>query len=376
MTERDTLTLREAGNSISQQGLVDDVKRPAEANRSEDAGGFAQEDYDATGQYQDDQVTDDADFDGSDDEYVEAPVQEDLDELESNQDDADYAASHEVSEPAQASQNAQQSQAETTYEVTIDGQQHKIPVSELQRGYQRENDYFNKTRQLADTRRALETHHAQVAQNYDAQLNMLGRMFHEAKVILGGELNSPQMEQLRQYDQQEWLMQRQLMQERIDKVDGLFAQVQQTHAQHANAMKQQQLANMQSALPEQEAILTRAIPDWRDGGQARLGQYLTSQGVGFTPQELNNVIDARMLIVAEKARMFDEMQAQRNAPKKRNNGKAPKHMKGGKGSGLQRNPQGKQQASKYVRARKLKAKAKQTGNMHDAGRAIASLLDD
>lgn len=67
---------------------------------------------------------------------------------------------------------------ETLYEVKINGQTHKVPLSELQQGYSRQQDYTRKTTELSEQRRQWE---AAIAER-DAQIQEVKQFFAHPQV--------------------------------------------------------------------------------------------------------------------------------------------------------------------------------------------------
>jgi len=132
-------------------------------------------------------------------------------------------------------------------------------------------------------------------------------------------------------------------------------------------VEEQQQRDRAGGVAHEAEILRRNIPDWDSKGAVRLSSYLKSKG--FTPDELT-VHDSRQLILAEKARLYDAFQADRRRDCR---------------SRLNRTAHGERRRRQYQAESIVvewsgqtvpgtKKVAKTSGNMRDAGRAIAALL--
>ena len=187
--------------------------------------------------------------------------------------------------------------------------------------------------------------------------------------MLIGDTNSAYMQQLRQQDPQQWLVQRQAMADRIEQIDNVLGQVQQEQERHGREVEEQQQRDRAGGVAQEAAILRREIPDWDSKGAVRLSSYLKSKG--FTPDELNSVYDSRQLILAEKARLYDAFQADRKKGLQKQAKPVPRTVKGGGGNIKPKASLSNGQAKQYQERKKV---AKTSGNMRDAGRAIAALL--
>lgn len=156
--------------------------------------------------------------------------------------------------------------SETTIEIQVDGESQEVSLEEAAKGYQRHSDYTRKTQEVADARRELREAREQVAGDL------------EALSMLGDQLGPQQRQALAaKYEQ--------------------YKAAEQAHrAEHLSGERER----LQEAL------------DWQSSGEAQEGaqqlrSYLTSE-YGYADDDLANVGDHRVMILAEKARRYDEMQ--------------------------------------------------------------------
>ena len=285
-------------------------------------------------------------------------------------DGEDGAEDHEDGDEGEDADDDATSDDDREYTVKIDGKEYSVPVKELIAGYQRGRDYYNKTQALANNGRTLTAGHQKVAETYTRKLQQANGVIGKVRDLLIGDVNSAEMAALRVQDPQKWAVQRQVMADRIAQVDSVLQQIHQEHERHTAEYTATQNAARNATLDQERVLLHQAIPDWDNGGAERLARYIAS--AGFTAAELEGVTDARMLSIAEKARKWDALQAAKKKPmtkKAKPTPRAPARP----GQGQIR----KGAAQTTARRREFdsaKSKAKKTGDMRDAGRAISRLL--
>lgn len=191
--------------------------------------------------------------------------------------------------------------------VTVDGQDRTVKYSDLVRnaqkymaGDKRLEEAASLRKQLEPEQQALKTERAQLQQalsQYTAQLTALMQQ------------SEPDWNYLLQNDPTEYVRVRHAWDQRQ-------AQLQQAQAaQHLLTQREQyeQAQNAQArALEEQQKLLT-ALPDWKDPAKAKaeasaIDGYLRT--AGFSDEERNGLTDHRMVVVARKAMLYDQLQAQ------------------------------------------------------------------
>jgi hypothetical protein len=183
-------------------------------------------------------------------------------------------------------------------------------------------------------------------------------------------MNSVQMRQLMADDPTQYLLQKQLHQDRIDRVNTVIQGFATEHERHFGEFTEAQKANAVELARQAREEVLRDIPDWDGEGKKRLAAYLTTTGK-FTMAELSEVRDARMLLVADKARKWDAYQAAKRREAKPKPKQAPKHIKPGK-TNISRQSDTPTRGQAVFR--KAKDRARKSGNMRDAAAAIAHLI--
>lgn len=383
------LDLRSASEAITRGGHDRDVKRASERdlddrgarNRREqresdydDRADEHSEDYD----FEDDDFEDEADTSSnrrqaeSDDDEAD-----DEDGVDEDQDDDE---DDESDEPDDAARRGQSDDDDRLHEVTVNGEKLKVSTKELREGYQRQQDYTHKTTELTRRRRELDSGHMQVAQTYQKKLAETEGALNYIGKLIAGDVNSADMQQLRQsqnpQDRQEWQFRRQEIQDRIDAVNGLIGQIKQEQERHGQELRERQQQELANHIGYELENLKRHVPDWDTDGKVRVAKSLVND-YGFSSDEINNVYDARMLLVASDAQKWRAFQASKASAKDKRKGKAkgpvPKQARRRSGSELNKRPT---HARKKMRAYEgAKGKARKSGDMRDAGKAIGYLVD-
>lgn len=243
---------------------------------------------------------------------------------------------------------------EAAYKVKYRGEEREFTQAELEReleelhkGNLRDADYRKKTMELADQRKATESKNAELDQK-----------LLDAKSILDDEretLESEEMKQLKEYDPEAYIKQYDKVQAKLKKFEKLKAQ----QAERQQAQHQEQVEK------EREALFS-AFPHWSEDKQAmskEFGELMTGlKSFGYSEEELGNLVDHRMFVIASKLQELDRLTKQDLESKKVKT--KPKHVKPGA-------PKSKQE--RQVQGDKnLRQKLAQTGSMHDAIRLLSS----
>lgn len=276
---------------------------------------------------------------------------------------AEPAAAPPEAQAAEASPEAeaQASEAEPTVTVKIDGKNVEVPLSELKNGYQRQADYTRKTMEVSEQRKAAEAERAQALQERQAYAANLHRM----QAQLEGALQQQQQtnwEELLQSDPVEYLKQQHQAQARQAQLSQVYAEQQRMAALQQAEAQQAHLRHLQA---QQDALLAK-LPEWKDDARSKaekvaIREYLAEQG--YEPDAINNIADARAVILARKAMLYDQMVGKASAAAKRVSTLPTKVERPGTGD----NPGLDRRSSAYQRLSK-------TGRAEDAAALFATIL--
>lgn len=180
------------------------------------------------------------------------------------------------------------------------GKKIRVKRSELRAGYMKDADYRQKTAELADQRRAVEQHAQAIQQERQQAANQLD-VYLQA---LHRELIGTQPDQsLIESDPQEYLRQNALHQQRTAQFQQAL-QHRQALAGRMSADEQRQRAEWQQgeAKKLQQALPTWSDPKVRERESAEIAEYLG--GMGYTQDEMGELVDSRALLVARDAAMY------------------------------------------------------------------------
>ena len=273
--------------------------------------------------------------------------------------DADAADNETDAEQSELDEDTEEQEQPQVFSVKVDGKEVEVTLDELQKGYSRTQDYTRKTQQIAEVRKQTEAELSAVRAEREQYAQLLSAL--EAQVQQVAQPNID-WDRLYQEDPIEWVRQREVMRDNQDKA----AAIQSEKQRLAQLSQQEQAQFMQQKLQQEQEALLAAIPDWKDAKKAAAEKALLmdfGQKIGFTPDELKNVVDHRAVLMLRKAALYDQMMSKRgNIKPVTNNG--PRPAKPGAAGRVSN-------TTEAVRAQQRVAK---TGRVDDAANAIFQLL--
>lgn len=211
----------------------------------------------------------------------------------------------------------------------VDGEEMEVTLEEAVAGYQRHADYTRKTEEVARTREEAES----MREQYAGALEMV-------MTTLGNAL-SPEEQQA---------------------VVQQYAGIRQQLAQEVQAHRAQ-------AIPQETAALEEALgwddPEESQEGRRQIREYCRE--LGFEDDQINQVADHRVFLLAEKARRYDEIQARSEEAQKaaRANRRKGRNLKPGvTGSQKLRRPE----------PSAARERLRRTGRVDDAAAVLDSIL--
>jgi len=220
----------------------------------------------------------------------EPEVSEDLEEDVEDDEEFDDEDEELDEEQTDVEEEALQPQ---TFTVKVDGQEVEVTQDELINGYSRQQDYTRKTQELSQQRKTIEQQQAELAQRDAIYSQLLPKM--EAQ--LKGELaNEPDWNTLYEDDPVGYVREKQLWDEKKDKLTAVSAE-QQRLQQEAMVKQQQQL---QQFVEYGNQKLLEIIPEWQNPEvaakeKAAISEYAVNF-LEYTPEEIQQVYDYRALL--------------------------------------------------------------------------------
>lgn len=247
--------------------------------------------------------------------------------------------------------------------VKVDGEEVQVPYDELVKGYSRQAHFTRSMQALRAREQEFEGEIAAVTNERQQYGVLLERLSQHLDTLTSGR-SPEEWAELERTDPLTFATERLKEQERQERKRDVEAE--------QNALRQRQEADAQKqlqALQQQEAQkLLRAIPEWQDDKvyqkeTKRIQAYAKAHG--FTPEELAQVIDHRIIIMLRDAALGARVKAEKGKLKGKRRGPKPVRPSGGK----------KQtQPRKRKAARQARETLKETGRVEDAAKALRHLL--
>jgi hypothetical protein len=273
--------------------------------------------------------------------------------------DADAVDDETDAEQSELDEDTEEQEQPQVFSVKVDGKEVEVTLDELQKGYSRTQDYTRKTQQIAEVRKQTEAELQAVRAEREQYAQLLSALESQVQQVAQPNID---WDRLYQEDPIEWVRQREVMRDNQDKA----AAIQSEKQRLAQLSQQEQAQFMSQRLEHEKEALLAAIPDWKDAKKAQAEKALLvefGQKIGFTPDELKNVVDHRAVLMLRKAALYDQMMSKRgNIKPVTNNG--PRPAKPGAAGRVSNN-------TEAVRAQQRVAK---TGRVDDAANAIFQLL--
>ena len=236
--------------------------------------------------------------------------------LDPAEEQAEEAKPAEAQETAVEETPAEESEADDPMVVVkIDGKDVEVKLSELKNGYQRQADYTRKTMEVSEQRKAAEAETAKARQEREAYAQNLTRLQAQLEGTLQEQQNVD-WEALLNSDPAEYLKQRHLAEARQAKLNQVYAEQQKIAAQRQAEAQESQARHLQA---QHQALLDK-LPEWKDPKKAdaergAIREFLIQEG--FDADSLNQITDARAVVLARKAMLYDQLMSKAQAATKR-----------------------------------------------------------
>lgn len=185
------------------------------------------------------------------------------------------------------------------YKVKVRGEELEVPLDELLNGYSRTEDYKAKTAEVAEMRR-------QAATEYADKLEQQVQLFASLDPVISQAQNLD-WNALAQADPAAYVQFKAQYDARVGVIQQAMGEIEQVRQAEAQRTAE---AQQQYHQAERDALL-QALPELREpakleGFAKGVVDYL--QGMGFSPDVIRETDDHRALLIADKARKWDELQ--------------------------------------------------------------------
>ena len=261
--------------------------------------------------------------DEQEDEEVVAQADEETEseEVEEESDEDELEATDEDDEDSDEVEEAQ------TFKVKANGEEQDVTLDELVEGYQKGSDYTKKSQHLAEQRKAVEEHAYAIQEAQNLRDEYHARLGQVQEVLQNNAEEYVDLDVLKENDPIAYAV---AVAERTENSKKLQAvqQEQVRLSEESKAYHSQQQAQFVQA---QAKLLSEKMKDFSNPKKAeQLKGEIRNFGksVGFSDQELGQVLDHRHVMVLHKAAQWDKLQkAKAGVTKKVAN--APKMSKKG-----------------------------------------------
>ena len=162
---------------------------------------------------------------------------------------------------------------------------------------------------LAEERKTFESERTQVAEAYQQRLQQIQGLGQMLEQKLMAEFQSVDWDRLRVTDPAEWSAKQQEFQMRQQELNQAGQALGQQMRQAQEQMEQQEAQERAQILQSERSLMLDSVPEWRDeekmrGDLKEIVEY--AQSVGFSDDELRDVVYNRHLQTLRKAMLYDK----------------------------------------------------------------------
>ena len=212
---------------------------------------------------------------------------------------------------------------ETLYDVTVNGNNQKVNLTELMKGYSRESDYTKKTMDLSNQRKEVESLQDNLKKEFEAVKSSRDQYAQQLDVLsknLKQEENID-WEGLYQSDPAEYVKQKADSDKRKEALQ--LAQQEQMRIQQEKRSEQEKV--YQNYIANERKILAEKLPVYADKNKAaeftkRLSSFAKESG--YSDQEIDMMVDHRAVLLLADAYRYNQLKKTKLSGNKVN--KAPR----------------------------------------------------
>ena len=213
---------------------------------------------------------------------------------------------------------------ETLYDVTVNGNNQKVNLNELMKGYSRESDYTKKTMDLSNQRKDVESLQSNLKKEFEAVKSSRDQYATQLDVLssnLQKEEKNIDWEGLYESDPAEYVKQKADSDRRKDALQ--LAQQEQMRIQQEQRSEQEKVYN--NYIANERKILAEKLPVYADKDKAaeftkRLSSFAKESG--YSEQEIDMMVDHRAVLLLADAYRYNQLKKTKLSGNKVN--KAPR----------------------------------------------------
>lgn len=253
--------------------------------------------------------------------------EEELDETAGEDDDQTLAAALGLPEDSLAYDD----EGNVVFHAVIDGEKTPVKIQDLVKSYQLEGHVTKKSMKLESDRREFESSRDKAYDHLTNRINVANNLIGSVEQQIMAEFQGIDWNTLRATDPAEWAASRQYFAERMQQVEQMKSQVGSTKTELTAEQQQAQTQKYNEFMQGEMNKMIVDNPQWSDQTVmakelGEIGQLLSTV-YGFTPEEIANHMDARMMRLVRDAQAFkqgkDTLKVKKvpdNVPKFRNPG--------------------------------------------------------
>lgn len=208
--------------------------------------------------------------------------------------------------------------------VRVHDKDSQVPLSDLVENYQKNQAADERLEQAKTKSEQAQQEYAQRNAALDQQFAVAANMVEQVETLINADMAAINWDQLKREDPAMWSAKQVEFRQRQDQLNQLkhgigqqFMHAQQVRQQEAQTKLSERLQTENQRLLE---AMPKISPEWGDQAKlpqarTRLADYLLTQG--FTKEDVMGAADHRLLLQAEKARLWDESQGKVQLAKKR-----------------------------------------------------------
>lgn len=184
----------------------------------------------------------------------------------------------------------------------------EVQKTVARRESERDSAFQQRSQEDATARREMESVAAQLAQERQHYADQLATLIVQAQAELTGTDQEAELDRLlEEGDTYQYELQKRAIEKKQARLGELAQEQQRIQAQQ----QQEQLRQIKLLREDEEAKLASALPAWSDPAKAKtekaaLGNYL-KDSYGYTDEDLGMIFDHRYLVIAHKARLYDQL---------------------------------------------------------------------
>ena len=192
-----------------------------------------------------------------------------------------------------------QKEPDSTFTVKVAGQELKVTLDELKKGYSRDADYRRKTEELSFEKKQFMSEADQQRQDYSKRLSELNQILAFAQQQLNSEASNVDLNKVYEEDPVE-----------ATKVERQLRLKKEKMIEAAQKLQQEQQRQLSSYVQEQQKILAEKMPEFNDAQKAstaknNLRNFLNSYG--FKDAEIGQIYDHRIVMLVNDALKYRNM---------------------------------------------------------------------